>query len=460
MSKKTAQPAVASGNTDADKKTQLTVKSYESDAKREDMEFGGPIGCLMILIFSHVIPYYLWYCLEFNDAKITLTPSISVIIQHAWPTWFAAKVYLGFILFQYLLAAWLPGFKHYGLPLPHEGGKKLEYNCNAIQVWYVTLVTVPALHFTGILPLTVLMDHFAPILTVAMIFSNIVAFLVYTITIAKGRQHRMSGNFIYDYFMGAALNPRIGTVDLKMFTEARLSWIVLFLLTCSAACKMYEQQGYVSGSMIFMMTAHFLYANAIMKGEECVITSWDIFYEKWGWLLIFWNLAGVPFVYCFGSMYLMKKGGEIYVPGFPFLAICFLVLFFVYYIWDTAQAQRNRFRMMLNNTYKPRNTFPQLPWSTLHNPKSLDTKVGSKLLIDGWWAYARKIHYTCDIVMALLWGLVCGFGSFIPYFYFCFFTGMIIHRNHRDQTRCAAKYKEDWVKYCKIVPYVYIPYVL
>jgi len=32
------------------------------------------------------------------------------------------------------------------------------------------------------------------------------------------------------------------------------------------------------------------------KGEECIPVSWDIFHEKSGFMLIFWNYAGVPFV--------------------------------------------------------------------------------------------------------------------------------------------------------------------
>jgi len=53
--------------------------------------------------------------------------------------------------------------------------------------------------------------------------------------------------------------------------------------------------------------------------------------------------------------------------------------------------------------------------------------------------------------------LICGFESFIPYFYVCFFLGMIIHRAHRDMERCKRKYKDDWDVYCKTVPYIYIP---
>jgi Delta24(24(1))-sterol reductase len=71
--------------------------------------------------------------------------------------------------------------------------------------------------------------------------------------------------------MGASLNPRISSLDLKMFTEARLSWILLFILTASAGVKQYETYGYISKSMWFMILAHFLYTNAIMK--VCIILT-------------------------------------------------------------------------------------------------------------------------------------------------------------------------------------------
>jgi delta24(24(1))-sterol reductase len=46
--------------------------------------------------------------------------------------------------------------------------------------------------------------------------------------------------------------------------------------------------------------------NSLFIGEEMVVVSFDIVYEKWGWLLIFWNFAGVPFLYCASSVYLYK----------------------------------------------------------------------------------------------------------------------------------------------------------
>ena len=72
--------------------------------------------------------------------------------------------------------------------------------------------------------------------------------------------------------------------------------------------------------------------------------------------------------------------------------------------------------MQLKGTYVKRFSFPQLPWGTLENPKYLKTECGSLLLIDGWYGMARKIHYTCDIIMGSIWALSCGFTALLPAF--------------------------------------------
>jgi len=271
----------------------------------------------------------------------------------------------------------------------------------------------------------------------------------------------MSGNVIYDFFMGAPLNPRIGIMDLKMFAEARVSWLLLILLDLGAAFKQYEVYGRISWSMMYFIFAQGIYTHAIMKGEESIPTTWDMFYEKFGWLLIYWNLCGVPFVYCIQSFYILKHTEEIekQLPNWVFV-ILFIILLTAYYVWDTSMSQRCRFRAIQAGGYQHRSTtFPQLPWGTLRNPRYLTTKCGSTLLIDGWWKYVRKPHYTSDIIMNWTWGICCGFHHFIPYFYPIFFFIMILHRNGRDVYRCKRKYKEDWDRYCEIVPYEFIPYI-
>jgi len=454
--------------------TATKKKGSKSTRNTDDdvvMEFGGPIGCCFVMLFSHVFVLYVWLCLEYNDGALLYPTSLQQIptffsqlyqhvIEGACPTWYSLQIYGGFILFEGVLAVFMPGLIVRGLPVPSEGNRQLRYKCNGIQAWYTTLLTVAVLQYTGWFPLSEVMRNLGPLLSTAIIFSDLLAIIAYLWAVLLGKGTRMSGNVIYDFFMGAWLNPRLPLeFDLKMWTEIRVSWIMLWLLTASAAVAQYERFGYVSGGMWFMLLAHTLYTNACMKGEECIISSWDIFYEKWGWMLIYWNLAGVPFFYCSPSVFILTHPQYNDSLPTPLLVAMFALLLFVYYVWDTAQSQRNRFRMKLRGTFVKRYTFPQLPWGTLENPKVLKTKCGSTLLIDGWWAYARKIHYTCDIVMATLWGMSCGFTHVLPYLYVCFFVPMITHRYFRDVHRCARKYGDDWKKYTDIVPYVFIPYV-
>lgn len=214
--------------------------------------------------------------------------------------------YWGFMGLQLVLAAVMPGVAVKGLPVPEEKDKQHTYYCNALGCWYFTLALAAGLHLSRVLPLTFLADNYGAVLVASMLSGNLVAVAVYCWGLAAGPL-RMSGSVPYDFFMGSTLNPRLGPVDLKMFAEIRASWLQLFLLTCSAAASQHARHGSVSNSMWLMVAAHLLYANACMKGEECVPTTWDIFHEKFGWMLIFWNLSGVPFVYCFNSLYLLKN---------------------------------------------------------------------------------------------------------------------------------------------------------
>lgn len=432
-----------------------------------EREFGGSLGAFIIILFSHCIVYYLWISITYYqgsllapDSMADIFPFFGRLFQHiqqgASPTWYAVFLYLGFITFQLALARFMPGIWVTGLEVPSENNIRYKYLCNGLSSWYVTIITLLLLHFTGVFRLSAWVDNLGPLITVAVLVADILALSVYLTTLLRSRNMQSSGSPIYDFFMGVVLNPRIGIIDFKFFSEIRVAWILLFLLTVSAAAKQYELYGMVSWPMIFMVVAHGLYTNACMKGEECIPTTWDIFHEKWGWMLIFWNFAGVPFVYSFQSFYILKNN-----PQYPFIysVILFVVLFSAYYVWDTSQSQKNRFRMQLKGTYVPRKAFPQLPWGTLKKPQYLQTKNGGTLLIDGWWRYARKIHYTCDIVMSFTWALCCGFSGILPYFYPLFFLGMIIHRYRRDSVRCAKKYGKDWEEYCKRVPYVFIPFV-
>ncbi|KAJ3084326.1 C-24(28) sterol reductase [Quaeritorhiza haematococci] len=465
-----------------------TTKQIDSAVDSQvHYEFGGPLGVTFMMFFFPVLMYYLYYCLVLNSGRlsfppldITKSPNTNLDITMAWArnvaakTWanakpdrYAVTVYTIFCVFQAWLAVNMPGPVVKGLPVPSLGFRQLEYVCNGVASWYATLAVSAILHITGIFPLSSIINHIGPLMSVSIIYGFAITILTYLYGVLTNNTHRMSGNILYDIFMGAVLNPRLfnGKLDLKMWAEIRVPWVILFYISVSAAAKEYELRGSVRPEVLFMVLAHFLYVNACMKGEECIPTTWDIFYEKWGFMLIFWNMSGVPFTYCYSSLYLLETlSGRSLTHSTPYLITLYTTLLVSYYIWDTANSQKNRFRQQQSGTFIARNTFPQLPWGTLKNPSFIRTKHGSLLLTSGWWGIARKIHYTADLGMAFSWAFITvsetsGVGSVIPFFYPCFFVIVLVHRVTRDMERCKKKYGADWDDYCKRVPWIFVPYV-
>ncbi|PBP16858.1 C-24(28) sterol reductase [Diplocarpon rosae] len=437
-------------------------------------DFGGSVGVTAMMIGFPLLMYYMWIGATFYEGKLPRPAAdeslgdfsrhmVNLAYEHAFPHAYAWSIYWTFFIFEGACYCLLPGVWTYGKPLAHEGGKQLPYYCSAVWSFYTTIVLMSILHYTGLFKLYTIIDEFGPIMSVAIISGFLVSIVAYFSALARGAQHRMTGYPLYDFFMGAELNPRLfGILDFKMFFEVRLPWYILFGLSSATAARQYELYGYVSAEVWFLVMAHFLYANACSKGEECITTTWDMYYEKWGFMLIFWNLAGVPLSYCHCTLYIANHLDTIDQYSFrtPFLIALFSSYLFIYWIWDTTNSQKNRFRSQERGTLVMRKTFPQLPWQTLKNPRIIKTKSGDSIIVDGWYGYARKIHYTCDAYFAITWGLITGFNSPFPWFYPFFFCCMIVHRAYRDIQRCKIKYGESWTEYEKLVPYLFIPYVI
>ena len=96
-------------------------------------------------------------------------------------------------------------------------------------------------------------------------------------------------------------------------------------------------------------------------------------------------------------------------------------------------------------------------------PAAYTTSLGEHkqtyLLAAGWWGQARHLNYLADFMNALSYGLACGFGHVLPYFYFVFIFFLLLHRSYRDDIKCRQKYGAAWQKYCRLVPYKIVPYL-
>ncbi|KAL9586613.1 MAG: hypothetical protein Q9212_000808 [Teloschistes hypoglaucus] len=455
----------------------------------DDLEFGGTLGVGTMMVMFPLLMYYLWIGATYYDGHLPMSAKGqslrdflqqlgSLAYEGAFPNVKAWAIYWGFLVFEAACYLYLPGITVQGKALPHEGGRRLDYYCSGLWSFYTTMAVAATMHLTGVFKLYTVLDEFGPIMSVAIISGFLISTVAYLSALYRGAHIRMTGRPLYDFFMGAELNPRLfGLLDLKMFSEVRMPWYLLFLISSAAAARQYEQFGFVSGEIGFLVLAHFLYANACAKGEECITTTWDMYHEKWGFMLIFWNFAGVPLTYCHATLFLSNHAPSVYHWSRPGLIAFYAAYLFVYWIWDTCNSQKNRFKQEERGTAMERTSVPQLPWQTVKNPHVIRTQAGESILADGWcmvplsprfWCveiligtdgYARKMHYTADMYFALSWAFITGFHSPLPWFYPVFFAIMISHRAYRDIQKCEAKYGEAWQEYKRQVPYLFIPYV-
>lgn len=266
----------------------LARKQNPATGSTDEVEFGGSLGVSLLMVIFPPLMYYLWIGATYYDGHLpwpasnqTLSDFLkqlgNLAYEGAFPNAKAWAIYWGFLIFEAACYVYLPGITVQGKPLPHEGGRRLDYYCSGLWSFYSTVAVAAGLHLSGTFPLYTILDEFGPIMSVAIITGFLISFTAYFSALSRGAQIRMTGRPIYDFFTGAELNPRIfGRLDLKMFSEVRIPWYLLFLISAAAATRQYEQFGFVSGEVGFLVMAHFLYANACAKGEECIPTTWSV----------------------------------------------------------------------------------------------------------------------------------------------------------------------------------------
>mmetsp|Transcript_19355 Transcript_19355/g.37967 ORF Transcript_19355/g.37967 Transcript_19355/m.37967 type:complete len:260 (+) Transcript_19355:1-780(+) len=253
-----------------------------------------------------------------------------------------------------------------------------------------------------------------------------------------------TSSHVYNFFIGRELNPRIGTFDLKEFCELRPGLIGWATINAGCAFKQLSMTGYISPSMLLINIFQDIYVWDALYHERAILSTMDITTDGFGFMLAFGDLAWVPFTYSLQARYLVENDPHLSWPMLGFTTCLFLL---GYWMFRSANSQKDAFRRD-----------PDSP--DVAHLKTLPTKRGRKLLISGWWGYARKINYTADLTMGLSWCLLTGFETPVTYFYFIYFFVLLVHRAFRDDHDCSQKYGADWEKYKAQVPSLFIPGII
>lgn len=415
-----------------------------SETQARQYRAGHVAGALLLMVGLPPLVYYMWICVRYYGGALQAPGSAEEFREFLGhipgPTPAAAAIFAAWFLLQAGLQLWAPGKLRQGTPL--ADGSRLDYQLNGWISFCFTLLLLAALVAAGGLPATLAYDHFGPLLTVVNLFAFGLSLYLFLDGKRSGVDPGTTGNPFYDFFLGVKLNPRLGRFDWKFFCESRPGLIGWVAVNLSLAAAQYQRHGALSVPMILVVAFQFLYVADYFWHEEAILSTWDIKHEKFGWMLVWGDLVWVPFTYTLQAFYLVEHAHDL--PWYGTAGIVALNLL-GYYLFRSANIQKHKFRLDPDTAI----------WG--RKPDYIRTERGALLLTSGWWGVARHINYLGDLMMALAWCLPCLFVHALPYFYFVYFTILLVQREWRDNALCAAKYGQDWVEYCRRVRWRILP---
>lgn len=420
---------------------------------------------LLIIVLCPPAVFIFWYTNVYLNGSflemgnILWSHGLKPTLQMLWFPYFfgsatAWKIIAAYAAFELFLMKIVPGKMAEGPVTP--AGNVPVYKGNGVACYAITLLAfcLGSFYFGWFSP-TIIYDNFPELMGALNIFSLFFCLSLYL----KGRfypsstDNGASGHFIFDYYWGTELYPRVLGWDVKMFTNCRFGMMAWPLVILSFAAKQHQMFG-LSDSMLVSVALQFVYITKFFVWETGYLRSLDIMHDRAGYYICWGCLVWVPGVYTSPTLYLVNHpnhlGPVLSFAIFAIGTICILSNFF-------ADRQRQLVRKTQGNCLVWGRK-PELAYANYTTERG--EKKQNVLLASGWWGIARHFHYVPEILGAFFWSVPAGFNHFMPYFYVVFLTILLMERAYRDDRRCARKYGEDWQTYCQKVPYKIIPYVV
>ena len=362
--------------------------------------------------------------------------------------WTAAQMALGFLAVMFAGARFLPGIERVGYPQPD--GTRKRYTLTGMTLFFLANVALggvvvgKALGFD--VSLTPIAQHFWPLLIVALALSTLITLALLAWGRRAGPVCRSPESTslplpeaVKEFWFGIECNPELFGVDLKLFFY-QPSLIGAYLVNVSFAFAQWERHGFVTPQLLCLCFFWFTYLFSHYVKEEFMLSTWDVLAENFGFMLVWGDLAYVPFLYSLPGWWMVDATEPLATTTLlALIAFHFAALA----IFRQSNWQKERF--------KQDRTAPI--WG---KPPRL---VGGKLLASGYWGIGRKLNYTGEILVYVSFAACAGFSSLGPWLLPLALLGLLTHRAHRDDKRCRAKYGPLWAEYAKIARFRVIPFV-
>jgi 7-dehydrocholesterol reductase len=423
------------------------------------------LGPLVLIMVCPIFVFLFWY------TNIQLKGSLSalgelIIQQGLFHTVYsiAEPYYLGsptawsliviFIVFQLALMRLLPGTTFEG-PLTPKGNVPV-YKENGPLAFLVTMLTFCVASFgLNWFSASILYDNLGALLGALNLLSLLVCVLLYL----KGRffpstsDSGITDNIIFDYYWGTELYPQILGWNIKKFITCRfgmMSWGLFLISYCAKQAEL----GALANSMMVSVGLQFLYLGKFYLWEKGYLRSLDIMHDRAGFYICWGCMVWVPCVYTSPSMYLVLHPIHLHGGLVALFSILGAAGILINYFAD-----KQRLNTRASNGECT--IWGKQPVTLVaHYETDAGEKKQTLLLASGWWGIARHFHYIPELAGTFFWSVPALFDNFSPYFYVSFLTILLLDRAFRDDLRCKKKYGISWQKYCDLVPYKVIPYII
>ena len=449
------------------------VKQYKakSDEKKWGRHYGGSwkdmfLASLILVCCPPMVIYFWTSCVHYQCAMSGplmdflagdhksfgefILPLLPV------PSTYAVQIFFAWLLFQIALYVFLPGPTGYGQLTP--AGHALEYKVNGLNAWIFTHVVLAVAVFKfELFPASVIADNWGALLVIANVYgyalSTFAYFKAYLAPTHAG-DCKPSGGRLYDFFMGIELNPRIGMFDFKLFHNGRPGILAWSLINISFAAKQYNDFGYITNSMVIINILHLIYILDFFYHEDWYLRTIDIAHDHFGFYLSWGDSVWLPWMYTLQAFYLSINPVDLH----PVAAASILALGFSgYFIFRSVNSQKDTFRSDMAKHGKATIWGKPATYVAAVYYTGDGEKRTSYLLTSGWWGLSRHFNYVGDLMLSLSFCLTCGISHLLPYFYIVYMTILLVHRTHRDDSRCSLKYGKSWTKYCNTVTWKILP---
>ncbi|KYM97478.1 PREDICTED: delta(14)-sterol reductase [Cyphomyrmex costatus] len=245
---------------------------------------------------------------------------------------------------------------------------------------------------------------------------------------------------IYNFWQGKEINPRIGTLDIKLLL-IRASLIGTLIVNIAIALKAVDniKNPNIEKIDVATLLAVLLQLFYIIHGliyEATIFTSFTIMYEGTGYMTCVSHLL-YPFLTTLTTRFILYQ--KLKLDYFVGLSILSFIM--GYALYKISNSRKDEFR---KNPISP--TVPYL--------ETIPTSRGKKLMLSGLWGHVRHPNYLGDIIMqwsiaSIVWTI-----DILPYYTAICCTLVLAYRAVRDNKRCQMRYGYAWEQYCSRVKYM------